>query len=190
MQRRVLILAGAATMLSAAPLLAQTRGPSPGAADQPGPADTKYIQDTMRVGSASLATSRIAAQKAQNASVKQFATFEVAEQETMAEVLKSMEGATITSGQGKATNAEAQDQMDAKGKEMLQKLQAAKAGPEFDAEYLRGQKEGHQELLKIQETYIGSGRLREAVNVSKLARGQIKEHLTLIDTISTAMKKA
>jgi hypothetical protein len=36
--------------------------------------------------------------------------------------------------------------------------------------------------LKIQETYIGSGRVREAVNVAKLPRGQDKEHLALIDS--------
>jgi putative membrane protein len=188
MQRRMLLLAGAATLAAAHPALAQSRGPAPGAADQPGPAETKHQQDTMRVGSLSLATSRLAVQKAQNASLKQFANFEVAEQETIAEVLKSMQGAAVTTGQGKATNAEAQDQMDAKGKEMLQKLQKA-SGVEFDAEYLKGQKEGHQELLKIQESYISSGRVREEVNVSKLARGQIKEHLTLLDTISGQMKK-
>jgi putative membrane protein len=147
------------------------------------------MQDTMRVGAVALATSRIALQKAQHASVKQFARFEVAEQETIAEVLKSMQGANVTTGQGAATNAEAKDNMDEKGRLVVQKLQSAKAGAEFDAEYLKGQKEGHQELLKIQETYIGSGKVREAVNIAKLARGQIKEHLSLIDTISGQIKR-
>jgi putative membrane protein len=84
--------------------------------------------------------------------VKQFAQFEVAEHETIAEVLKSMQGANITTGQGAATNAEAKDNMDEKGRQMVQKLQAAKSGSEFDAVYLKVQKDGHQELLKIQET--------------------------------------
>src|SRR3954447_20960729 len=109
MQRRMLLLAGAATLATVTPILAQSRGPSPGAADQPGPAETKHMQETMRVGALALATSRIAVQKAQNPAVKQFAQFEVAEQETVAEVLKSMQGANITTGQGRATNAEAQD---------------------------------------------------------------------------------
>jgi putative membrane protein len=99
-----------------------------------------------------------------------------------------MQGANVTTGQGAAPNAEAKGQLDEKGKQTLQKLQQAKSGPEFDKEYLQGQKEGHQELLKIQETYIRSGRQREAVNVSKLARGQIKEHLALLDNISTQVK--
>jgi putative membrane protein len=188
MQRRMLLLAGCASLAAASPLFAQTRGPAPSAADQAGPAEAQHMKDTMRVGSLSLETSRVALQKAQNASLKQFAQFEVAEQETIAEVLKSMQGANVTTGQGAAPNAEAKGQLDEKGKQTLQKLQQAKSGPEFDKEYLQGQKEGHQELLKIQETYIRSGRQREAVNVSKLARGQIKEHLALLDNISTQVK--
>jgi putative membrane protein len=190
MQRRELLIGGAASLVTANSVLAQTRGPAPGVADQPSAAEAKHMQDTMRVGAVALATSRLALQKAQNTSVKQFAQFEVSEQETIAEVLKSMQGANVTTGQGAATNAEAKDNMDEKGRQMLQKLQSAKAGAEFDIEYLKGQKEGHQELLKIQESYIGSGRVREAVNVAKMARGQIKEHLALIDTISGQIKKS
>jgi len=189
MQRRALLIGGAVTLAAAQTAFAQSRGPAPGTADQPSAAEARHIQDTMRVGAVALATSRLAMQKAQNASVRQFAQFEVAEQETIAEVLKSMQGANVTSGQGAATNAEAKDNMDEKGKQMLQKLQSAKSGAEFDIEYLKGQKEGHQELLKIQEAYVSSGRMREAVNVAKLARGQIKEHLALIDTISGQIKK-
>jgi putative membrane protein len=117
--------------------------------------------------------------------LKQFAQFEVAEQETIAAVLKSMQGANVTTGQGAAPNAEVADNFDDKGKQLLQKLQSAKAGADFDRDYLQAQKEGHQQLLKIQEDYIGAGKVREAVNVSKLARGQIKEHLVLLENISS-----
>jgi putative membrane protein len=192
MNRRTLVIAGAASLAATfpavGPAIAQSRGPAPGAADQPGAAEQKHMQDTMRVGSLSLITSRLAVQKAQNAQLKQFAQFEVAEQETIAEVLKSMQGANITTGQGAAPNAELQGHLDDKGKATLQKLQSA-SGDAFDREYWQGQKDGHQELLQIQETYIRSGRQREAVNVAKLARGQIKEHLTLLDNISGQMKK-
>jgi putative membrane protein len=141
------------------------------------------MQETMKVGSLSLATSRIAQQKAQNAQVKQFAQFEVAEQETIAEVLKFLQGANVTTGQGAATNAEAQANLDDKGKATLKKLQDAKAGAEFDKEYVQAQTDGHHQLLKIQETYIKAGRVRENVNIAKLARGQIKEHITLLQAI-------
>lgn len=185
MKRRTLMLAGVATLATISPVLAQTRGPAPGAADQPGPAETKHMQDTLRVGSLSLALSRIAVQKAGPPMLKQFAQFEVAEQETIAAVLKSMQGANVTTGQGAAPNAEVADNFDDKGKQLLQKLQSAKAGADFDRDYLQAQKEGHQQLLKIQEDYIGAGKVREAVNVSKLARGQIKEHLVLLENLSS-----
>lgn len=181
MDRRHLLLAGAAAFAGISPALAQSRGPAPGSAESLSPTESKYIGDTMRIGSLSLATSRIAAQKAQNAAVKEFAQFEVAEQETVAEVLKSMQGANVTTGQGAAPNAQVADQLDDKGKTTLKKLQDAKSGAAFDKEYLQVQVEGHKELLKIQESYIGSGRVREAVNVAKLARGMIKEHLKLLD---------
>src|SRR5215207_6014632 len=132
MHRRMLLMAGAASLAAATPILAQSRGPSPGPSAQAGPDETKHMQDTMRVGALALVASRLAVEKAQHAGVKQFAQFEVAEQETIAEVLKSMQGANVTTGQGKATNAEAMDHLDAKGKETVQKLQSAKAGPEFD----------------------------------------------------------
>jgi putative membrane protein len=188
MNRRTLVAAGALA-LTTYPVLAQSRGPAPGASDQPGPAEQKHMQDTMKTGALALATSRIALQKAQNAALKQFAQFEVSEQETIAEVLKSMQGANITMGQGAAPNAEVAAQLDDKGKQTVQKLQAAKAGPEFDREYLRGQIDGHKELLTTQENYIKSGQVREAVNVAKLARGMIKEHLALLETINGQLKR-
>jgi putative membrane protein len=181
MDRRSLIVAAGAVVLSSG-AFAQTRGPAPGTGEM-GKAEADHQQNTMRVGSLSLATSRIAVQKAQNAQAKQFAQFEVAEQETIAEVLKSMQGANVTTGQGAATNAEAEARLDDKGKATLKKLQDTKAGADFDKEYIKAQTEGHNDLLKIQETYIGSGKVREEVNVAKLARGQIKEHLTLLTLI-------
>jgi putative membrane protein len=181
-RRSILLGAGAAAIAGSA--LAQSRGPSPGPAPELGKAETDHMQETMKVGSLALATSRVAVQKAQNAQVKQFAQFEVAEQETIAEVLKSMQGANVTTGQGAAPNAEAQANLDDKGKAILKKLQDAKAGAEFDKEYVKAQTEGHNELLKIQENYIKAGKIREQVNVAKLARGQVKEHIALLQSIN------
>jgi len=44
-------------------------------------------------------------------------------------------------------------------------------------------------LKRRKASHIGSGKVREAVNVAKLAPGQIKEHLALIDSISGNLKK-
>ena len=147
-----------------------------------GEAEAKHAADTSTVGLAALQTSQIALKKAQNPKVKEFAQLEIAEQETIADVLKSMrDQSTPASGQVKAPTAEViQTNLDAKGKAMAEKLQKAEAGAAFDHEYVQGQIEGHQQLLEIQEAYLKSGKDRENLNVTKLMRGQIKEHLTLL----------
>jgi putative membrane protein len=177
MHRRTLVMAGAAALL-ASPAFAQSL--NSGAA-QAGPAETKHRMDTKRIGTLSLALSRVAVEKAQNPAVKEFAQFEVAEQETVAAVLKSWEGAPATTGTGAPTNAQINQELDAKGKAALEKLQAAKAGPEFDRQYVQDETGGHQDLLKVQESYLNAGRMREEVNVAKLIRGMVQEHLKLLD---------
>ena len=53
-------------------------------------------------------------------------------------------------------------------------------GKEFEAAYVLAQTDGHQKLLRIQEDYLASGKDPAHINVPKLARGQIKEHLQLL----------
>jgi putative membrane protein len=127
----------------------------------------------LALGSIALQTSKIAEQKAQNAWVKKFANYEVAEQTTVAEVFK-VAGATP----GKSNEKDAA---------MVSKLEQA-SGAAFDIEYLTGQIEGHEKLLKIQEEYIASGKDMDHVGMTKLARGQIKEHIDLLQTIQKELK--
>lgn len=193
MDRRHLLGALAATCV-ALPALAQTSAaPSaasstPDSAHQMGEAEMRHLQQTMMLGSTSLEASRIAKEKGQNADVKQFAEFEVAEQETIAEILRAMPmqgntGAAGNANQSATTSTTAGAQMDAKSREMVQKLQSTSAGRGFDREYVQGQIDGHRQLLAVQEDYLKSGRNREHVAIAKLARGQIKEHLTLLEGI-------
>jgi putative membrane protein len=158
---------------------------SPGAQGQMGQAEQQWMQQTMMVGSVALQTSEIALQKAQDKHVKQFAQFERDEQTTIAEVLRSMmEPAGTASPQGAA----AQPQLDQKHAEMVQKLQQAKAGEAFDKEYVKGQIDGHQELLQIQERFLqGRPQNREAMNAAKLARGHIKEHIAMLKDIQEGL---
>lgn len=190
MNRRTLI-GSLAVAAVAGPAFAQNQpagsgmsGPAaPGATM--GDAERRHIQDTMKTGSLSLLASRIAVQKAKNPELKRFAQFEVAEQETIAEVLKSMQGNMTMSAAtgGAAPNGDAVAQLDDEGRQMMKKLDDAKAGAAFDGEYLKGQIDGHQKLLNIQETYIRSGQVREEVNAAKLARGQIKEHIARLQAM-------
>lgn len=157
-----------------------------------GEAEAKHAAETSTVGLAALQASQIAMKKAQNPKIKEFAQLEIAEQETIADVLKSMrDQSTPASGQVKAPTAEVvQTNLDAKGKAMAEKLQKAEAGPAFDREYVQGQIEGHQQLLEIQETYLKTGKDRENLNVTKLMRGQIKEHLTLLQDMHKQLSRS
>ena len=190
MHRRALLAFAGASTLIATPVFAQRTSQS-GASGQMTDAEMQHMENTMKTGALALATSRVAAKKAQNDMVKQFAEFEIAEQETMAEVLKSMKGqATTGSGSsGGSANESPEAKLDQNDQQMLQKMQSAKAGPEFDREYVKAQIDGHQKLLRFQEDYIKNGKMLEHVNVAKLARGQIKEHLTLLDNLSSQKKK-
>ncbi|WP_238313105.1 DUF4142 domain-containing protein [Methylobacterium crusticola] len=155
-----------------------------------GEAEAKHAADTLAVGAMSLAASRVALKKAKDDDVKEFAQFEVAEQETIADVLKAMRDQTVAaSGQVQPpSEPEVTGQLDPKGKAMLEKLEGAKAGSAFDREYVKGQIEGHQALLKIQDAYLATGKDRENLGVAKLARGQIKEHLVLLAGIDKDLK--
>ena len=99
MNRR-LLLASIATV-AASRVAAQTPAPPSAPAQTiapPAPAPSglsdaqrKHINDTMAVGSLSLMLSRIALPKANNALLKQFVEFEIAEQETVADILKTIQ---------------------------------------------------------------------------------------------------
>ena len=196
MDRR-LVLTGLAAA-AATPVLAQTTQTAPmssgttqSGSTQPGTtpsgsmnmamgeAEMKHTRDTLMAGMVALETSRVALEKARNDQVKKYAQFEKDEQEGIAEVLKSM-----------MDPAAASSTMPLQGEDaaMVQKMQGMQAGAEFDRMYVQGQIEGHQKLLRIQEEYIRQGRNREHLNVAKLARGHIKEHIEDFTDISKALK--
>lgn len=198
MHRRF-VLTGLAGLALAPEALAQTASPATPQAASPqtdaagggvyanragplGQAEQQWLRQTMAVGAVALQTSEIALQKAQDEDVKQFAQFERDEQQTIAEVLRSM---LEPAGTASTANPPQPDQQHTA---MIQKLQQAKAGDAFDKEYIQGQLQGHQELLQIQERFLqGRPQNREAMNAAKLARGQIKEHLVLLKDIQEGL---
>src|SRR4051812_12329048 len=93
LKRRVLLTAIAGIV--ATPAFAQIArkeeaGNSGAATNRIGSSEERHIMDTMSAGSMSLLASRAAVKKVRNDDVKEFAEFEVAEQETIADVLMSM----------------------------------------------------------------------------------------------------
>lgn len=141
-----------------------------------GEAEKKHADMTKMAGSLSLATSRVALSMASAEMVKMFAQFEVAEQETIADVLMSMSQEKAEGALKVPTDAEVEAMLDPAGKDVLAKLKALQ-GADFDKEYVTVQTDGHNKLLAIQEDYLKVGQNREHLNIAKLARGMIKEHL-------------
>ena len=177
---------------SSAPANPQTPAPAPAmkmatplsASD----AAEKHMKDTMQVGSLSLVLSRIAEPKVKHPMLKQFTGFEIAEQETIADILKSMmmPGATPTGTVTAPTDADLMGNLDAAGKATVEKMRAMKAGPDFDKAYIKAETEGHRKLLEIQEAYLSKPDNADETHVAKLARGMIKEHLALLADLEKA----
>ena len=166
MDRRILMVALAAAASAGATGSAYAQG-----AATMGQAEMEHAKKTAMVGSVALMTSDVALEKARNAKVKEFAEFEHDEQTTVAEILKSMDPSM------------APPSPDPKMADMVSKLKGMSAGAAFDKAYVAGQIEGHEMLLKIQEDYLKVGKDMAHVAVTKLVRGMVKEHLTLLSDL-------
>ncbi len=163
--------------LTAAPALAQYPPQYGGSRPRPGmmpmgPGEQRYANDTLAIGGVSLRSSQAAQGRVRAPRVAEFADFEVAEQQTIAQIMGDM-GFTPPPP---APN----DQR------MLDRLMSAR-GPDFERQYVMLQMDGHRRLLGIQERYISEGRDPNARHIAMLARGQIREHLRLLDDIQRMM---
>jgi putative membrane protein len=185
LRRTVLVTLAAAAATSSFAQTQQARPPGGAAAS-----DDEYIRQTLAAGSMSLAVSRIAEGKLQTDDLREFAQLEAAEQETLTDVLKSLQNPALADGTMKTlSEAEAEQLLDKHGREELDKMRAAPAGTAFDREYLAAQTNGHLELLRIQETYLSSGRNNpNFINVAKLARAMIREHLQLLADLESEIE--
>jgi len=206
MDRRAL-LGGLAAALVVVPALAQTSGPtstmpsgSSGsmstnrAGGQMSQADMQHMQQTMQLGMVAMESSRMAMNKIRNDDLKRFANFEVQEQTTLSEVLRSMMDPGATAATGSASTQSGQSampamQMDASDRDVMQKMQNQQAGAEFDKMYLEAQLQGHRDLLQVQERYLQSNpQNREHMNVAKMARGHIREHIAMLEEMQKTMR--
>ena len=164
--------------------------PAPGAAPQMSTARQNHIKETMTVGSLSLMLSRIAQPKVAMPRLKQFIGFEIAEQETIASILKAIENARPRAARSprRATPRSCKN-LDAAGQSAVEKLRQT-SGAALDREYLRAEIEGHNRLLEIQEAYLRSPDNLDETNVAKLAKGMIKEHLALLGDMEGGGQRA
>ena len=58
-----------------------------------------------------------------------------------------------------------------------------KEGPGFEKAYVAAQIEGHKALLAIQDAYLKMADDPAEAAIAKLARGMIREHLTILGDI-------
>jgi putative membrane protein len=185
---RGIILAAFAAIAATTSLAQAPAGKAPGAVAAP---DQDYARQTLAASSMALAISRLAAQKAETDDLKEFAHLEEAEQETLAEVLRSLPGQSAGPAARLSGGAQIEQHLDQRGREVLESLRAQASGPDFDHAYMGAIATGHLELLRIQETYLDSGQHDvNLTNVAKLARAMIKEHLQLLADIETSMDTA
>lgn len=122
----------------------------------------------------SLVTSQIAATKATNKNVKEFAGFELTEAIAVTSVLKDL-GTLIPP-------------MDAKAKATLAKIKNTPAGPEFDKAYIAAQLENHEFLRDLAANYLRKGKLAGAAenqgrHLATLSLAVFKEHVAITQRI-------
>jgi putative membrane protein len=135
--------------------------------------ELQHAAATLSYGAASLETSRLALSKANHPGARRFAGFEVAEQETLAAVLESIGG--------DRNGIAPQRQPKIEDKAQLDRLRTLSSG--FDQAYVHGQIAGHRQLLQLQETYLSQGQDPAFKAVAALARGHIKEHLEMLESL-------
>jgi len=135
---------------------------------------SQYKTGTLQVGTFSLQTSELALTRATHPKVKEFAGFERNEQMAMAQVLTNMNNPTPVP-------------LNAQNTALLQQLQA-KSGKAFDVAYVQGQIAGHQELMKIQQSFLDVIPTELAdKDIAILARTVIQMHLTMLADLQTAL---
>ncbi len=125
----------------------------------------------------SLATSRIAKEKATQTNTKEFAGFEYDEAVAVLTVLKNLK--TLT------------PEMEAKQQETLDKLETAAPGDEFDKAYIKAQLENHEELYELADNYLNNSdpetnepAEQQGRNLATLSRATFKEHVLICKRIS------
>lgn len=135
---------------------------------------TEYLAATLMGGTLAKQTSQLALERAQNAKVRQFAGFEIAEQTALAQVLTDTENPPPVP-------------LDADHAAALRTLQA-QAGPAFDRAYILSQVQQHQALLLTQQGYLENpSRSTDTQHIAVLARMSIQQHLVMLQEIQATL---
>lgn len=143
---------------------------------KPVPTGDLFSKGVIGPAELSLATSKIAVEKATQKNAKEFAGFELTEAIAVTTVLKSMNTPVPPP--------------DATAKAILAKLQAAPKGPEFDKAYIKAQLENHVFLRNHATDYlkqsVGATDAMEvhARHLATLALATFEEHVAICTRIA------
>jgi predicted outer membrane protein len=131
------------------------------------------------VGSLALQSSQLAAQRASRFELKEFASFEIAEQLTLAQVLTDTPTPSLATLEG--THAA-----------QLQALDRSQIGHTFDVQYVALQLQLHHELLDVQNSFlqVQPSMSSDIAHIAMLARTTIQMHLTLLDHLRQVVGEA
>ena len=123
----------------------------------------------------SLATSKIATEKATQKNAKEFAGFELTEAIAVTTVLKDL-GTPVPP-------------MDAKAKATLEKIKNTPPGKEFDKTYIKAQLENHEFLRDLAQDYLNNSKSKttpaesQGRHLATLALATFKEHVAITQRI-------
>ncbi len=157
----LLVLAGASAALPfAGRAVAQTAPASGSGLDS-------YVQQTLLLGAVALKASETARDKATDENVKQFATLEITEQQTIAGILAATPA-------GKA-----EPEIPADRQAELDSLAAMPAGEDFDLTYVEAQIKGHNELLAVQQMASGNRDASVEAVTARLAEQAVTSHIAI-----------
>jgi putative membrane protein len=125
----------------------------------------------------SLATSRIAKEKATQANTKEFAGFEYEEAIAVLTVLRDLKTPVPA--------------IEAKQAETMQKIETTAPGAEFDQAYIKVQLENHEELYALADDYLNNSdpattdpAEQQGRHLATLSRATFKEHVLICKRIS------
>jgi hypothetical protein len=177
--------------------------PSPQAARQASQAETEYVAAALAGGTVTFQAANFAADKAADARVQRFASFERDEQSTMFDVLHSFADPAATSSTNRpAADATGQGTPRTAGEAAstapvlpgdasaaLERLSRAERGPAFDRAFVDLELDQHQKLLQAHRRYLASSPLDPAAAaVARLAQGRIQQHIAELEAIRRDMR--
>ena len=141
-------------------------------------ADAKRMKQLAQDNLAEIEAGKLAADKAQDPQVKQFAQRMVDDHTKLLDDLKKV---------AEAKNVDLPTTPDAKHQKLMKKLQSA-SGEKFDREYMKAMVKDHRETLKQVQRTAKSAKDPDLKNSAQQAAPEIQDHLKMAQSIAKSEK--